>query len=74
MNSKYVTLYLPPEQGAYAEGCLNGQNFRVKTGEFVDVPPYIAEILTGAGKARVVSARSSAAYCVPGGKNVGLLS
>ena len=72
-TNKTTTLYLPTDAGAYVEGCLNGRNFRVKTGEFVEVPSYIAKILTASGRARAVSAQTAAAFAAPGGKGMGLL-
>lgn len=74
MNPESITLYLPADAGAYVEGCLNGKNFRVKTGTFVEVPRYIAQILLASGRARAVSAQNTAAFAAPGGKGMGLLS
>ncbi|MCL2695268.1 MAG: hypothetical protein FWE69_02965 [Clostridiales bacterium] len=71
-KSKTVTIYIPEQgNGAYVDGCLNGKNFRVKTGVMVEVPLYIARILEGAKRAKRMSERGVASFVTPGGKKVG---
>jgi len=67
-----AVIYIPTEgNGDYVEGCLNGKNFRVKTGVLAEVPRYIARIIEESGKARRMSERMSASFVRPGGKKVG---
>jgi len=67
-----ATIYIPAEgNGDYVEGCLNGKNFRVKTGVLAKVPRYIARIIEESGKARQMSEHMSALFVKPGGKKVG---
>ena len=67
-----ITIYIPAEgNGDFVDGCLNGKNFRIKTGVMVEVPPYIARILTTSNHAQRMSERMAAGFAGSGGKKVG---
>ena len=71
-ETKKITIYIPTEgNGDYVDGCLNGKNFRVKTGVMAEVPLHIARILEEAGRATRMSQGMAAAFTSPGGKKVG---
>lgn len=66
-----VSVYIPAlGDEPYIEGCLNGTNFRIKTGEVVEVPAYIANILRSAIVGMQRGAAAVEAYTAAGGKKL----
>ncbi|MDD3400930.1 MAG: hypothetical protein PHT58_04785 [Eubacteriales bacterium] len=70
MNNNTLTLLIPNNGRDFFEGCLNGQNFRIKTGEPVEVPISIANIVLESQRAAAVGKEAVAAYCQAGGKKL----
>ena len=66
-NKETVTIYLPPEGGQFAEGAINGVNFRVKTGTVVEVPAQIAAVLIDSRRASEIAEDAVGAFTRPGG-------
>lgn len=65
-----ITVYIPSNGSDYIDGCLNGQNFRIKTGEPVEVPLNLAAIILDSRRAVTVGQDAVAAYRQAGGKRL----
>lgn len=70
MKKDTMLLFIPNEGRTYVEGCINGQNFRIKTGEPVEVPKNIAEVIIESQRAIGVDKRSIDAFKKAGGKRI----
>lgn len=65
-----VTLFIPDEGQRFFEGSLNGKNFRIKTGEPVEVPINIARIVMDSQRAIRFAKTAVDAFCSAGGKRL----
>ena len=66
-----VRMLLPEEgNGSHIDGCINGVNFRIRTGVPVDVPERIALLLEESRREMARSSRGVSAYTVSGGKRI----
>lgn len=66
-----VSVYIPAlGDEPFIEGCCNGTNFRIKTGEVVEVPVYIANILRTSIQGMQRGAAAIEAYTAAGGKKL----
>lgn len=67
-----VTMLIPAEgNGSHVEGCINGTNFRIKTGVPVTVPLRIAAVITDSQRQLYQGEQLVAAFEAYGGKRIG---
>lgn len=67
-----VTMLIPSEgNGSHVEGCINGTNFRIKTGVPVDVPARIAAVIADSQKQLYQGEQLVSAFEAYGGKRIG---
>ncbi|MDO4544324.1 MAG: hypothetical protein Q4C01_07200 [Clostridia bacterium] len=70
MEKKTMLMFIPNTGMNYVEGSLNGHNFRIKTGEAVEVPLELAAIVTESQRAIAIDKKSVDAFVQTGGKRV----
>lgn len=70
-NEPTVTLYLPENPNEpFVEGCINGTNFRIRTGAVVQVPLRIAKVLETSRRDLLKGRALTACYRTPGGRKL----
>ncbi len=65
-----VSVYLSTENGPFVEGAINGTNFRIRTGEIVQIPERIAAVLEGSRLAVLAGEARVKAFAAAGGKEL----
>lgn len=70
-TEKTVTLYLPENPNEpFVEGCINGTNFRIRTGAVVEVPLRIAKVLEESRRDLLKGKALTEAFQQPGGRKL----
>lgn len=67
-----VTMLIPTEgNGSHVEGCINGTNFRIKTGVPVTVPARIAALIADSQRQLYQGEQLVSAFEAYGSKRIG---